>query len=234
MIKNSILLCTYNEDKYIENTIHKLTQFIPDLEIIIVDDNSTDKTLSIINNLKNKFNLKIIKRLKTKGLGSAFNRALIESNGENIGWIDTNMGELAELFPKMLEDLNNYDLILLSRYVSGGSDDRVFIRVFCSKLINLFCRIILSKKINDYTSSIFVMKRSVLNETNLLGYGHGDFFVEFLYDVIRKGLRIKEVPYKQKKDEDDGNSSTSPNLLRFFTLGFFYFLRVIITRFRRS
>ena len=51
MIKNSILLCTYNEDKYIENTILKLNQFIPDLEIIIVDDNSTDNTLSIINNL---------------------------------------------------------------------------------------------------------------------------------------------------------------------------------------
>ena len=234
MIKNSILLCTYNEDKYIENTIHKLTQFIPDLEIIIVDDNSTDKTLSIINNLKNKFKLKIINRLKTKGLGSAFNRALIESNGENIGWIDTNMGELAELFPKMLKDLDNYDLILLSRYVSGGSDDRVFIRVFCSKLINFFCRIVLSKKINDYTSSIFVMKRSVLNETNLLGYGHGDFFVEFLYDVIRKGFRIKEVPYKQKKDDDDENSTTSPNLLRFFILGFFYFVRVLITRFRRN
>ena len=78
------------------------------------------------------------------------------------------------------------------------------------------------------------MKRSVLNETNLLGYGHGDFFVEFLYDVIRKGFRIKEVPYKQKKDDDDENSTTSPNLLRFFILGFFYFVRVLITRFRRN
>ena len=66
MIKNSILLCTYNEDKYIENTILKLNQFIRDLEIIIVDDNSSDKTLSIINNLKNKYDIKIISRLKTK------------------------------------------------------------------------------------------------------------------------------------------------------------------------
>ena len=63
-------------------------------------------------------------------MGSAFNRALIEARGDNIGWIDTNMGELAKLFPKMLEDLDNYDLILLSRYVLGGSDDRVFIRAF--------------------------------------------------------------------------------------------------------
>lgn len=234
MIKNSILLCTYNEDKYIENTILKLNQFVPDLEIIIVDDNSTDNTLSIINNLKNKYDLKIISRLKTKGLGSAFNRALIEANGENIGWIDTNMGELAERFPKMLEDLNNHDLILLSRYVTGGSDDRVFIRAFCSKLINFFCRVILSNKIMDYTSSIFVMKRSVLNETNILGYGHGDFFVEFLYDVIQKGFRIKEIPYKQKEDDNEENTKTSPNLFRFFILGFFYFIRVLITRFRRN
>ena len=56
MIKNSILLCTYNEDKYIENTILKLNQFIRDLEIIIVDDNSSDKTLSIINS-KNKYDI---------------------------------------------------------------------------------------------------------------------------------------------------------------------------------
>ena len=92
---------------------------------------------------------------------------------------------------------------------------------------------ILSKKIKDYTSSIFVMKRSVLNETVLLGYGHGDFFIEFLYSAIKKELIIKEIPYIQKKDDDVSNTNTSPNILRFFTLGFFYFIRVLITRFRR-
>ena len=40
------------------------------------------------------------------------------------------MGELAELFPKMINQLQKYDLILLSRYVDGGSDERIFIRVF--------------------------------------------------------------------------------------------------------
>ena len=78
------------------------------------------------------------------------------------------------------------------------------------------------------------MKRSVLNETTILGYGHGDFFIEFLYDVLKKGFSIKEIPYKQKKDEISANTTTSPNLFRFFILGFFYFFRVIITRFRRN
>lgn len=234
MIRNSILLCTYNEGKYIKDTISNLFNFIPDLEIIIVDDDSTDETLSVINNLKKLYNLKIISRSKSRGLGSAFQRALIESQGENVGWIDTNMGELAKMFPNMISELQNYDLILLSRYIKGGSDRRIFMRVVCSKIINMFCRLILSYKIKDYTSSIFIMKRKILNETSILGYGHGDFFIEFLYSVIKKGFTIKEMPYEQKKDEDDGNTTTSPNLLRFFTLGFFYFVRVIITKFRRN
>tara|TARA_B100000767_G_C19673435_1_gene496277 strand:+ start:204 stop:908 length:705 start_codon:yes stop_codon:yes gene_type:complete len=234
MIKNSILLCTFNEAKYIEDTIQKLKKAIPDVEIIIVDDKSTDNTLAIIQNLKDQDNIKVISRTKTQGLGSAFQRALIESQGENIGWLDTNMSELASSFPKMINELKNYDLILLSRYIEGGSDERIFIRVFCSKLINFFCRLILSNKIKDYTSSIFIMKRSVLNETTILGYGHGEFFIEYLYAVIKKKFSIKEIPYNQKKDSDEENTNTSPNLLRFFILGFFYFLRVIITRFRRN
>ena len=234
MIKNSILLCTFNEAKYIEDTILHLEESIPHLEIIIVDDDSTDNTLTIVKNLKTSCSLKVISRNKIQGLGSAFQRALIESQGENIGWIDTNMGELANKFPLMIEELKSNDLILLSRYVEGGSDERIFIRVFCSKLINFFCRLILSNKIRDYTSSIFIMKRNVLNETTLLGYGHGDFFIEFLYSVLKKDFQIKEIPYKQKADEVDGGTKTSPNLLKFFILGFFYFLRVLLTRFRRD
>tara|TARA_B110000285_G_scaffold117603_1_gene133301 strand:- start:438 stop:1142 length:705 start_codon:yes stop_codon:yes gene_type:complete len=234
MIKNSILLCTFNEGKYIKDTILSLKKNIPDLEIIIVDDNSSDETISVINSLNTIDDLKVIQRTRTNGLGSAFQRALIESKGENIGWIDANMGNLANMFPKMIIELNSHDLVLLSRYVDGGSDERSLLRVFCSKLINFFCRFILSNKIKDYTSSIFIMKRSTLNETVLLGYGHGDFFIEFLYSVIQKRLSIKEIPYKQKKDQVESSSNTAPNLVRFFILGFFYFTRILITRFRRN
>ena len=234
MIRNSILLCTFNESKYIKDTISNIEKYITDLEIIIVDDNSTDETVSIIKQIKTNCKLKLISRKKTQGLGSAFQRAIIESTGENIGWIDTNMGELAEKFPIMINELKENDIIILSRYIANGSDSRVFIRVFCSRLINLFCRLILSDKIKDYTSSIFIMKRRVLNETRLLGYGHGDFFIEFLYSAIKKDFRIKEIPYNQKADEEEGNTKTSPNLIKFFLLGFFYFLRVLITRFRRN
>ena len=84
------------------------------------------------------------------------------------------MGELAEKFPDMIRELKTHDLILLSRYVEGGSDNRILMRVYGSRLINFVCRN-LGNKIKDYTSSIFIMKRKILNETSLLGYGHEIF-----------------------------------------------------------
>jgi len=234
MIKNSILLCTYNEGQYVKKTILELQKHINDLEIIVVDDASTDNTFEELEKLKSKVNIKIIIRKKSKGLASAFQRALMEASGDNIGWIDSNMAEVAKEFPFMIKKLEKYDLILLSRYVEGGSDERVFIRVLGSKLINFVCRIVLGNKIKDYTSSIFIMKKDILNETTILGYGHGDFFVEFLYSVIKKKFTIKEIPYIQKKDDDGSNTTTSPNLFRFFLLGFFYFIRVLLIRFRRD
>ena len=109
----------------------------------------------------------------------------------------------------MIENLNNYDLVLLSRYVDGGGDKRDLIRTFSSKILNSFCRIFLSTSIKDYTSSIFIMKRQVLNETTFMPNGHGEFFIEFLFDVYKKNYKIKEIPYIQEKD-DTSNSKSSP------------------------
>jgi len=233
MIKNSILLCTRNEEKYIENTINNLNKSISDLEVVIVDDNSQDSTIKIIEKLKSNFDIKLIKRTKKLGLASAFSRGVIECSGQNIGWVDTNQSDLCKRFPDMIKDLDSYDLILLSRYVDGGGDNRGFLRVFCSKFLNLLCRIILSNSIKDYTSSIFIMKKNVLNETTFISNGHGEFFIEFLFDVYKKNYKIKEMPYIQERD-DDNNSKSSPNLFRFFFLGFFYIIRVLLIRFRRE
>ena len=233
--KNSIILCTYNEANHIENAISELEKYIPNLELVIVDDNSSDGTAEIIKrlNVSNKF--KAIFRKKNRGLASAFVRGLIETTGDNIGWIDTNMGEVAPRFIEMTEELKlNNDLVILSRYIAGGGDKRSLIRVLCSKYFNILCRIILTSSIKDFTSSIFLMKRQIINEVTFLGYGHGEFFIEFLHKVHKKGFKIKEIPYVQKKDQDLTNSKSAPNLAKFFYLGFIYILRIFSSIMRRD
>ena len=117
----SIILSTYNESESIKYTIDELIKNIKDVEIIVVDDNSPDGTFEILKNI-NYSKLKIYNRKKNKGLASAFLLGLINANGNIIGWLDSNMGVLAQKFPQMISNLDSSDIVLLSRYVDGGSD----------------------------------------------------------------------------------------------------------------
>ena len=100
----------------------------------------------------------------------------------------------------MKTELNSgNDLIILSRFIKGGGDERVLLRSMGSKYFNLFSRLILRVPIKDLTNSVFLMKRKVMDEVTFLGYGHGEFFMEFLYNVYKKDFKIKEIPHVQKK-----------------------------------
>ncbi len=234
-LKTSIILCTYNEAKHIEKTITELEKNIKNLELVIVDDLSTDGTIEIIKKLNQNNKYKVVFRKKSRSLASAFVRGIIETTGEYIGWVDTNMSELAPRFNEMIVELESQnDLIILSRFIKGGGDERILIRSLGSKYFNIFSRILLRIPIKDLTNSVFLMKRKVMDEVTFLGYGHGEFFMEFLYNAHKKGFKIKEIPHIQKKDEDLENSKSAPNLLKFLYYGIMYVLRVFASLIRRN
>ena len=229
--KISIILSTFNEKNSIEFTINEIFKNIPNVEIIVVDDNSPEGTFELIKNIRND-NLKVFNRKKNKGLATAFLTGLINSSGDVVGWLDSNMGSLSSKFPEMISNLENFDIVLLSRYISGGKDDRNLVRVVASKLINNLARFILRSKVKDLSSGIFVMNRNVLLDVVPVATGHGEFFVEFLSHAEKKGNKILEIPYTHPIDID-GNSKSFPNISRFLYLGFFYIIRLFQTIFRR-
>ena len=229
--KVSIILSTYNEALVIEDTISKIFKYLNNVEIILVDDNSPDGTFEKVKKINNP-NLKVFLR-KSRGLASAFLLGLINSSSEVVGWLDSNMGVLAERLPEMLGQLEKNDIVILSRYVDGGTDLRSKQRILSSQLINFFCRLILSNKIKDYTSGIFLMKREVLLSAVPIGNGHGEFFIEFIYKAHKAGNRIVELPYVHPPDIE-GMSKTATSALRFCYLGFKYFIRIIQSLFKRN
>ena len=226
----SIILSTYNEASVIKKSINEIFSTINNVEIVVVDDNSTDGTLEIINSIKNE-NLKVFSR-KSRGLASAFLLGMINTRGDYIGWTDSNMPQLTHYFNEMIKKLDTNDVVLLSRYIEGGGDERSKLRILSSKMINFICRFILNNEIKDYTSSIFLMRREVLTNGVPIAYGHGEFFIEFLYKIKKNGMKICELPYVQPPDAE--GSKTASSIVRFFTLGFGYLIRIIITRFRKN
>ncbi len=229
--KISIILSTYNEAYIIEKTIKNILENVNDVEIVLVDDNSTDGTFEKVSKLNNP-NIKLISRT-SRGLASAFLLGLINTNGNIVGWFDSNMPSLIKQIPEMVEQLKDNDLVILSRFVEGGKDERSKLRVLSSRCINFICRLFLGSKIKDYTSSVFLMHRKNLQLAVPIAYGHGEFFIEFLYKMIKKGIKVKEIPYTHPLDHE-GMSKTATNIIRFFKLGIDYIIRIIISRFRNN
>ena len=229
--KVSIILSTYNEASVIEGTINNIFKYLNNVEIILVDDDSPDGTFEKVKKIQNP-NLKAFKR-KSRGLASAFLLGLINSSSEVVGWLDSNMGSLAERFPEMLRQLEKNDIVILSRYVDGSVDHRAKHRVLTSQLINFFCRLILGNQIKDYTTGIFLMRREVLLSSVPIATGHGEFFIEFIYKAHKAGMKIVELPYVHPPDIE-GMSKTAANAFRFCYLGSRYFIRIIQSLFRRN
>ena len=166
-------------------------------------------------------------------MASAFLLGLINTEGNIVGWFDSNMPTLMKRVPDMLKELETNDLVILSRFVEGGKDQRTVTRVWSSIMINFVCRLFLGPQIKDYTSSIFLMQREQLINAVPICYGHGEFFIEFLYKLKKNGSKISEIPYVHPPDRE-GMSKTATNIIRFVKLGIDYILRIIITRFRKN
>ena len=227
--KISIVLCTYNEVNYIEQTIRLISQTLENVEIIVVDDNSNDGTLEKLNTLKSIFNFKLIVRKNERGLASAHKRGFNESTGEYVGTIDVNSRDQILYFKDLTAKLNvGYDIAVLSRYILGGGDQRIFIRSFSSKAINTVARFFLRIPFNDFTSCIFLMKKKLLDYSEIIKTGYAEWFIEFIYIVYKKKHRLIEIPYIQKMDEKLSVSKSYPNIFTFFYLGIIYFYRIIL------
>ena len=227
--KISIVLCTYNEVNYIEQTIRLISQTLENVEIIVVDDNSNDGTLEKLNTLKSIFNFKLIVRKNERGLASAHKKGFNESTGEYVGTIDVNSRDQILYFKDLTAKLNvGYDIAVLSRYILGGGDQRIFIRSFSSKAINTAARFFLRIPFYDFTSCIFLMKKKLLDYSKIIKTGYAEWFIEFIYIVYKKKHRLIEIPYIQKMDEKLSVSKSYPNILTFFYLGIIYFYRIIL------
>ena len=199
--------------------------------MVIVDDSSDDGTVEKIQGFDNP-KVKLFTR-KTRGLASAFLLGLINTEGNIVGWFDSNMPELFKKIPEMIYELKSNDVVILSRYVLNGKDERSKLRVLSSKTINLFCRFILGNEIKDYTSSVFLMKREKLTSAVPISYGHGEFFIEFLYKLKKNGIKISEIPYTHPPDQE-GMSKTASNIFKFLKLGFDYLIRILISKIRKN
>ena len=228
----SIVLATYNERENIVDTIQSIFEHVKDpVEVIVVDDDSADQTWQLVESLGDP-RVVVIRRVDTRGLASAFNRGIIESRGEIVGWMDADMCMPPSMLPAMVDKLNEHDIVVGSRYAQGGKDDRAALRVISSRLINGLAGLVLGYGIKDYDSGFVVLRRTVFNKVSIIPTGYGAYFMEFLYTCRKKGLTVYEMPYVFR-DRAKGISKSAPSIFKFFKTGMQYVIRIFTARLRR-
>jgi glycosyltransferase involved in cell wall biosynthesis len=199
--RHAIIIPTYNERENIVLLTEQLVELDLDSQIIIVDDNSPDGTGELADELAIRHSaVKVIHRPGKLGLGTAHVAGIKQAlaNGMDlIVTMDADFSHHPRYIPDMLDGLEQFDVVIGSRYVPGGGTLGCTLpRKALSRGANLFAGTTLNLKAGDATAGFRGYRREVLESIALdeiVSNGYS-FLIEMLYRCQRQDWRIGEVP----------------------------------------
>jgi dolichol-phosphate mannosyltransferase len=216
-IRFSLVIPTYNEGKNIQQIVRVLSQVlngtIPgEYELIVVDDNSPDRTWEIAQELMPEYpQLRVMRRVEERGLSTAVIRGWQAARGEVLGVIDADLQHPPELLLKLWGEIQRGgDLAVASRHVEGGGvSEWSAIRRFLSRGAQTLGLIILPEvigRVSDPMSGYFMVRRSCIAGRTLSPLGY-----KILIEVIARGRVpwIGEVGYVFQERQEGESKVTS-------------------------
>jgi dolichol-phosphate mannosyltransferase len=199
---NSLLLIpTFNEALNIRSLIAGIKFTFPLLQILVIDDGSSDGTAEIVNELiVSDSKIALLSRAEKTGLGNAYRAGFAWGMSKDFQYfieMDADHSHRVEDLEKLLAQADKYDLTIGSRWIKGGqiigwAKHREILSRFGSR----YSRVVLGLNVHDCTSGFRVFSRRALDCINLKdlesnGYG---FQVETLYRAHQAGQKVGEVP----------------------------------------
>ena len=171
-MKTLIISPTYNERKNIKQLVDMVIGENPELHLLIVDDNSPDGTGEKVKKLQTEYkNLFLETRPKKSGLGTAYIfgfKWALEKKYDNIIQMDADLSHNPKDLPRMVKNLQKYDLVIGSRYINGISVvNWPLRRLMLSYGANAYSRVITGMPIMDGTGGFKAWKSSVLSSIDL-------------------------------------------------------------------
>lgn len=174
---------------------------MPEAALLIIDDASPDGTGHLADDLaRHDAAVHVMHRAGKLGLGTAYVagfRYALDADYSCVFEMDADFSHDPRYLPALLAAIDEADLVIGSRYVPGGqTPDWGFSRRLISGFGNVFARSILRLPVRDCTAGFKCYRRNVLeafdlDAIHLEGYA---FQIETVYQVYKRGFRIKEVP----------------------------------------
>lgn len=218
----AIVIPTYNEAGNLPALAERLFALgIPNMKIIIIDDNSPDGTAEIAKELNHKFDqrLELIERDSKQGLGTAYVRGFrqaLDGGADYVLQMDADLSHEPEYIPDFIEALKEADVVVGSRYTTGGGIDEKWSikRRLLSSMGNIGIRMASGLKVKDSTTGFKAFRASTLRSLKMSDFrckGFG-FQAEVAYACQQQGHKVVEYPITFY-DRSKGQSKMSINIM---------------------
>jgi dolichol-phosphate mannosyltransferase len=201
-MKSLVIIPTYNERENIQKIIPAVLEFNPEVNVLVVDDSSPDKTGEEVQKLRNKFPDKVhlLTRSEKEGLGRAYIAGFkwgLSQGYDVIVEMDADFSHRPADLVNILQAIQQKDFVVGSRYVEGGKTvNWGLLRKFISKGAGVYSRMILGFPLQDWTGGFNAWRKEVLEKIGLdsvtsNGYS---FQIELKYKALRNGFHGVESP----------------------------------------
>ncbi len=224
--KFSIVIPCYNESKTIQGLIQNLKNLeLPNYEIIIVDDGSTDNSVELLSNYQD---INCIIHEKNEGYGKSLIDGIMKSTGDLIITIDSDgqhdPRDIINLCKPVIE--NQADIVVGSRYKGNYFYRIPFVNRAGEAFLEIMMLILFGKRVTNNQGGFRVFHRrtiSIFNDFKFMGMA---FTTELLIKSFLKGYRVVEKPINLH-DRPVGKSRVRkiPLLMNLLLCMFYYFFK---------
>jgi dolichol-phosphate mannosyltransferase len=199
-----IIIPTYIEEANISILIPRLFNNLENVDVLVVDDNSSDQTCKKIQKFQEKYsNLHLIMRTKKMGVASAYIEGYkwgLAREYKYLGQMDADLSHRVRDLKNLIFIVENHQdvsLVIGSRWVlNGGTENWPMKRSLLSKLGNKYIRFMFSLKVHDTTAGFRIYSSQVLSEidfSTLKSQGFS-FQIEMLRKIMQLNGEIREIP----------------------------------------
>ncbi len=200
-MKLSITIPSHNEADCIVGTVQslltKMREEKIDCEILIINDNSTDATESILKELTSKHNeVGYLNNTYPNGFGFAVRSGLENFSGDAVATVmadgSDSPDDIVRFFRKLEE---GYDCVFGSRFMKGGKTyDYPKFKLLINRLANLFIKILFGMKYNDTTNAFKMYRRETIEGLKPFLSHHFNMTVELPLKAITRGYSYAVIP----------------------------------------